>query len=180
MTTWILLLRGINVGGNNLLPMKELRGLLERLGYQSVQSYIQSGNCVFECSNKSTGAISSEIKQALKTEFDLHLNVLVFGAQGFNTAINNNPYLVPDNEGKFIHFFFLAEPAIHADLEALTSISKPSEAFTLTKTVAYLHAPEGIGRSKLAANMEKKLDVPITARNLRTVLQISKMLQEAP
>ncbi|PHR62342.1 MAG: hypothetical protein COA47_04555 [Robiginitomaculum sp.] len=177
MTTWILLLRGINVGGNNLLPMKNLRALLEKLGYGSVRSYIQSGNCVFECSKKNAGTLSEEIKKALEAEFGLHLNVLVLEAQDFNSTIKDNPYPVPESEGKFVHFFFLAEPATHADLDALNAISKPSEAFTLTDTVVYLHAPEGIGRSKLAANMEKKLGVPTTARNLRTVLQISKLTE---
>jgi len=172
--TWITLLRGINVGGNNIVPMKELRDLLSGLGFENARTYIQSGNCVFDSDITDTAVISEKISKAMQTAFGFEPNIMCLNHEDFAAAITQNPY--PDvTDLKALHFFFLAEPARNADLEALNTLKKLSENYSLTENVFYLHAPDGIGRSKLAAQAERKLGVRATGRNLRSVMKIAEL-----
>lgn len=172
MQTWIALLRGINVGGNNILPMKELRTLLERCGFTNVRTYIQSGNCVFEAVEADGAKLSAQIASTIKGKFGFEPTIMALTKTSLEDAIHANPYPQGEDDPKSVHFFFLAAPAIRADMDALEQLRKPSEAFTLTDHVFYLHAPEGIGRSKLAAQAERKLSTRTTARNYRSVIKI--------
>ena len=175
MQTWITLLRGINVGGNNILPMKELRGLLNGLGYENVRTYIQSGNCVFETPTKDAGKLEDEIASAIEKRFGFSPHIFVLTLDALDEAIVANPYSQAHDDPKSLHLSFLAKPARDVDLDALEALKTDSEAFTLTDTVFYLYAPDGIGRSKLAAKAERYLAVPMTGRNLRSVLKIAEL-----
>ena len=175
MKTWISLLRGINVGGKNVLPMKDLRAILADLGYQAVQTYIQSGNCVFQSSLTEPKAISTQIAEAIDQQFGFQPDVMTLSKSDLEEAIQANPFAEKADDPKGVHFFFLSQPAVEVDVGALEELCKPSERFELTEKVFYLHAPEGIGRSKLAAQAERKLGVSATARNLRTVLKIMEL-----
>jgi uncharacterized protein (DUF1697 family) len=175
MTQWVLLLRGINVGGRKIVPMIELRALLKDLGLNNVRTYIQSGNGVFE-SDLDAPTLSENIEAAMEAKFGFRPKAMVIGADDFMSAIDNCPYPMTNADSKTLHFFFIGTKPQAPDMEALTEIALPSEAFTLTDTVFYLHAPEGIGRSKLASTAEKKLGVATTARNLRTVKKIADMV----
>ena len=178
MKKWIALLRGINVGGNNILPMKDLRSLLGELGYSDVKTYIQSGNCVFETAETDSSIISGKITKAIEAQFSFAPPVFVLFVDDFNSVIDANPYAQnAEINPKSVHIFFLWEPAQPDKMEALLSLSKPSERIALTKRALYLHAPEGIGRSKLAANIERKLGVSITARNYNSVMKIAKLAE---
>ena len=169
MKTYIVLFRGINVGGNNLLPMKELVALLEAHGYQNVKTYIQSGNVVLQ-SNK---ASSSEIATLVADEYGFKPEVLVLDKSAFDTAIKQNPF--HPSEGKQAHFYFCSKaPKLNA--EKLDKYISSSEQYELKGKVFYLFAPEGIGRSKLVANIESCLGVPATGRNLNTVNKLSAMV----
>jgi len=175
MTIWIALLRGINVGGNNLLPMKDLRALLESAGLMQVRTHIQSGNCVFETGEIDPRALEQLIADAIDGAFGFRPNVLVLSADNFAAALAANPYPEGLDDPKTVHFSFLAEPASNADLPALEALRAESERFHLTGEVFYLHAPDGIGRSKLAAQVERHLGVAATARNLRSVMKIAAL-----
>lgn len=169
MQTWIALFRGINVGGNHILPMAELRADLEALGMENVRTYIQSGNAVFDSKARSAAALGQKIEQRIETEHGFRPQVFVLTREDLLSAIGANPFLQATEDPSKLHFGFLAEPATDADLTALEAAAKASEAYVLGTSVFYLHAPEGIGRSKLAANLEKHLGVAVTARNYRTV-----------
>ncbi len=91
--------------------------------------------------------------------------------------MESNPFPEAEAEPKTLHLFFLASAPEAADIESLTEAKSPSERFHLTDHVFYLHAPDGIGRSKLAANAEKYLGVAITARNWRTVQKLREMAE---
>ena len=95
------------------------------------------------------------------------------------SAMENNPFPEAEADTKSLHLSFLAEKAENADIELLKQLKKDNERFALTDSVFYLHAPDGIGRSKLAAKVEKALGVAITGRNWRTVNKIQAMV-EAP
>lgn len=169
MQRWISFLRGINVGGRNILPMAELRALLGAQGFTDVKTYIQSGNCVFEAQEKDSAKVSEIIANAIEATFGFRPSVMTVTYEALLVARENNPFPQAESDPKTLHLFFLQAPARGADMEAIQALAKVNEQFLLTDRVFYLYAPEGIGRSKLAAGAERKLGVAATARNLRTV-----------
>lgn len=175
MHTWVLLLRGINVGGKNVLPMKELVQDLESLNLRDIKTYIQSGNVVFRSSSEVSGTLGAQIATRIENRHGFGPHVLILSADQLKSAIDSNPFPEAEAEPKTLHLFFLASAPSAPDVEALAAASSPSERFHLTERVLYLHAPEGIGRSKLAANAEKLLGVVTTARNWRTVQKLWEM-----
>ncbi len=175
MTTLIALLRGINIGGNRKLPMKELAVLLTELGLRDVQTYIQSGNVVFRGNTKDRAALAAKISSAIEAKHGFAPQVLLLDAAELRKAMANNPY--PEAEGTpvSLSLLFLAETPSHPDLKALEALRISSERFKLVGKVFYLHAPDGFGRSKLAANAERLLGVPATGRNWNTVCKLAEM-----
>jgi uncharacterized protein (DUF1697 family) len=172
MQTYILLFRGINVSGKNLLPMKDLVALLQKQGLANIRTYIQSGNVVCDSQSKP----DRNIGQAIKKKFGFQPSILVLTSKELQTAFNKNPY--PDKEGKSVHFFFCEDKPKTAAMRQLTNYRAPSEQFTVQGKTVYLWAPDGIGRSKLAAKMDKGLETTVTARNLNTVQKLMAMLKE--
>lgn len=164
----VVLLRGINVGGHGKLPMKQLCGLLEGLGAQNPQSYIQSGNVVID------GSIGGEaIADAIMDANSFRPQVMVFSATEFRKAIAQ----VPINEpiGKLTHIWFTKMPFIFDHTKADRLIDA-TETLHVTEKTIILHAPKGIGRSKLVAKIEALAGVPCTARNMNTVNKLVEML----
>ncbi|WP_281558656.1 DUF1697 domain-containing protein [Thalassomonas sp. RHCl1] len=172
MKTYIILLRGVNVGGKNLLPMKALKTVLAGAGFEQVKTYIQSGNiALVSDSNPET-----EIATLIQTEFGFTPEILVLDNQEFTTCVANNPYQA--FEGKSVHFYFCkTQPQINA--EKMAALISATESYQLVDKVFYLHAPDGIGRSKLVANIEACLGVPATGRNLNTVNKLTDMASNA-
>lgn len=175
MSTWIALLRGINVGGRNIVPMAELRSLLEELGYGQVRTYIQSGNCVFESDAADDTKLAGEIADAMEERFGFRPEVMVMTAETLKQAIADNPFADRDPNPSHVHLFFLAEKTPDADLDGLRTIAKQSEEFLLDGQVFYLHAPDGIGRSVLVERLGRHLPVSMTARNLRTAGKLAEL-----
>lgn len=175
MVAWILLLRGINVGGKNVLPMKELVQDLEALDLRDIKTYIQSGNAVFRTSREDPGAMGSQIATRIEDRHGFRPDVLLLSADHLKSAIDANPYPQAGADPKTLHLFFLASEPAAPDIEALSAAKSPSEQFHLADRVLYLHAPEGIGRSRLAAKAEKLLGVAATARNWRTIQKLWEM-----
>lgn len=175
MTTYIALLRGINVGGHNKLPMKELRELMADLGFSDVQTYIQTGNIAFQSDMSDPKAIASQIRSEIKKQFGFEPDVLVLTQDQLRAAIKANPFPQAESEPKTLHLFFLLEKPADPDLDSLEGIKAENERFKLTESVFYLHAPDGIGRSKLAENIGKFIRVSMTARNWRSVQKIMEM-----
>lgn len=175
MNTYVALLRGINVGGNCPLPMKELVATLEALGARKVKTYIQSGNAVFESPEKDLARLSRKLSAEIlkRRGFEPYVHVLTRDALA--TAIAENPFPEAVADPGTLHLGFLASRPKRPDLGKLSSLKKESERFHLSESVFYLHAPEGVGRSKLAANSEKLLGVPMTDRNWRTVCKLMEM-----
>ena len=177
MSAKVALMRGINVGGKNILPMRDLREILGELGCESVATYIQSGNVVFRSKRKSDG-LAKSISKAVEKRFGFAPFVLVMSATTFEGIASANPYAAKAAEPKHVHTSFLAGPADNADLQRMHERKSSTEEFTLTDTALYLHAPDGIARSKLANEMERHLGVSATGRNQRTVEKLQAMLSE--
>lgn len=178
MNTYIALFRGINVGGNNPLPMKELVVLLEDIGAKNVRTFIQSGNAVFHSAEKNPSQLSKQLVAEIKKRHGFETRVLVLSREAINAAIARNPFPEAEADPSSLHLGFLASTPKNPDLEKLNSVKKASERFHLSENVFYLHAPEGVGKSKLAASTEKLLGVPMTDRNWRTVCKIRDLTGE--
>jgi uncharacterized protein (DUF1697 family) len=175
MKTWIALLRGVNVGGNNSLPMKGLRELLEGLGHTSVATYIQSGNCVFQSESANAAKISEGIAGAIKSGFGFKPAVITLSLKELDAALEDNPFPQGSGDLKSVHVFFLCETAGKADMASLNALCVGEEAVELLGKRLYTYTPAGSGRSKMASKIGKFVPVDMTARNLRSVGKIAEL-----
>ncbi len=173
----IALLRGINVGGRNKLPMRELTAILQGIGLENIQTYIQSGNVVFQTDRVDLDELAAEIGTAVAQSHEFTPKVMLLKAHRLKEAVAANPFPQGESEPKTLHFYFLETVPEAPDLAALESLKTDREQFQLIDAVFYLYAPDGIGRSKLAAKVERALGVGATARNWRTVSQIMTMVE---
>ena len=175
MDTCIALLRGINVGGKNLLPMKQLTAVFEELGAENVKTYIQSGNVVFRHRPTDVANLSKKIGVEIKKRFGFEPHILVITLSDLESAIRSNPFPKAESTPDSLHIGFLSSTPQAPDLAKLENLKKDSEQFQLIGRVFYLYAPEGVGRSKLAASRERLLGVPMTDRNWNTVCKLQEM-----
>ncbi len=171
----VTLLRGINVGGANRLPMRDLAAALEGLGAREVRTYLQSGNAVFLHAVRDAPRLAAEIGAAIEAARGFLPKVLVRDAADLERAIAENPFPAAAADPKGLHVFFLDAAPVRPDLEALARLRKETERFLLAGDLLYLHAPDGFGRSRLAAGAEAALGVPATARNWRTVRELHRL-----
>lgn len=178
MQTWVALLRGINVGGRNVLPMARLRALLEALHCRDVRTYIQSGNAVFTSKSKSRPNLTKKILDAIEQEFGFRPTLLLLTATDFAAALDHNPFPRAAAAPKTLHYYFLDSVPKSPDTDALAALAIRTERYRLVGRVFYLHTPDGFGSSKLAANAERKLGVPATARNHATIEKIAVLLAD--
>ena len=169
MSKYIVLFRGINVGGNNIVPMKTLVPLLEAALFEEVSYYIQSGNIVLKSKSEPTDAIKSLVNE----NFGFTPELFLLHENDFNHIVSNNPYKT--FEGKFVHYYFCHQP-IALNQEKINHYINETESYSVKGNIFYLHAPNGIGRSKLVANIERCLDQQSTGRNLNTINKISALV----
>jgi uncharacterized protein (DUF1697 family) len=177
MTTYILLLRGINVGGRNKLPMAELKSILQGLGLQKVQTYIQSGNVVCQSEQRDRAALAEQITQAIEQRHGFAPQIFILDRKELRDAITASPFPEEQATPKTLHLFFLDGPP-QINLDVLEQAKRENERFELVGAVFYLHAPDGIGRSKLAEKIGKGWGVSVTARNWRTVTKLMELIEE--
>lgn len=172
MNTWIAFLKSINVGGNNLLTMKELRDLSKDIGLQNFTSYIQSGNCVFQSNEDNPSKLEIALSNAVFEAKGFKPPVLVLSREQLENAIANNPFQVAPPDRNKVHFHFPLGEDQALDFAAIASLRLPSEQLDLVGKVLYLHAPDGVGRSKLFASLPKFLVEDVTVRNLKTTMKV--------
>ena len=166
----IALLRGINVGGKNKLPMKELAALFVDAGCEDVRTYIQSGNVVFRTGSADAGEIASIISGSILERFGSRVPVIVRTAGELEAIAQGNPFVKAGAETDKLHVMFLAELPDSASVEALDRARSPGDEFVVVGREIYLHCPNGVARSKLTNSyFDSKLSTTSTSRNWRTV-----------
>ena len=167
---YIALLRGVNVGGKNKLPMKPLSALCEAHGCTAVQTYIQSGNIVFRAKSKTAAAFPGALKAQIKKDFGFETTVILRTAEEMRAVTENNPYLKPAVDTKFLHVTFLADEPDLTDVVKLNPVCEKNEAFSLRGKEIFLYLPNGMGRSKMASYaFDKILRTVGSTRNWQTV-----------
>jgi uncharacterized protein (DUF1697 family) len=176
-TTWIAFFRAINVGGNNPLPMKMLPTLLETCGCSDAKTYIQSGNVVFRSPVKIASKLEGAIAKAVLEKHGHQPRVMVLSAKELARAVARNPYPQADAKPKSLHLFFLGGKPKKMGLLKLESLRANGEEFVLDGSVFYLHAPQGIGNSRLAVSVDRALCIETTARNWRTCQTVLELAQ---
>lgn len=168
MSTYIALLRGINVGGINKVPMADLRAMLEGLGFANVQTYIQSGNAVF-AGEGAPGEVRDKIEGAFAAKFGFAVPILVITADELDAAAVGNPFAQASDDPAKVHLGFMASEPIPEDTALLKSKPHSGEKWEIRGRFLYFHTPAGMGTSKLFPSIERTLKVAVTFRNWRTV-----------
>jgi uncharacterized protein (DUF1697 family) len=173
---FIALLRGINVGGHNKIPMRELCMLCADLGWVDVQSYIQSGNLVFRAAAKAA-QLETELEQAIERRFGLPIPILVRAAAVWPDYVRDNPF--PDasqNEPNLV-MLALSKAAPKKDAaEKLQERAVSGERIVQVGDAIWVHYAGGVAKSKLSpALFDRLVGSPVTARNWRTVLKLDEM-----
>jgi len=177
MDTRLLLLRGINVGGHNRVPMADLRALLASLGCEDVVTYVQSGNVVCRADG-APEALGAELRAALSTELGLTVPVVGRTADQWAVMVAGNPLLHLDDDPKRLHVTFLDEEPEPERVAALLSEAEAfaPEVLAVSGRDVYLHTPNGYHQARLSNTfLERRLARVATARNWRTVLALADL-----
>lgn len=172
----VALLRGINVGGKNLLPMKRLAELFIAAGCTEVKTYIQSGNVVFR--NGDAELVAEKVRAEIAANFGLTVPVVVRTAAEMAKVVTSNPFGKQGVDTDWMHVMFLANAPTKEMVAALdASRGVDGEEFVVHGREVYLHLPHGAARTKLTnAYFDSKLKTVGTQRNWRTVLVLAGML----
>ena len=176
---YVALLRGVNVGGKNKLPMADLRDIFTAAGCAAVQTYIQSGNVVFEAAQNLAERVPEIVTCAIRRWFGYETAVVVRSSEEMRQVVASNPF---DTSGdpRFLHVAFLEDTPGAEAVSRLDPQRSPPDAFAVRGRNVYLHHPNGVARSKLTNEyLAAQLQTASTMRNWRTVLTLLEMV-DAP
>lgn len=170
----VLLLRGVNVGGANRLPMPEFRQMLLELGLQQIHTHLQSGNVVYL--DPGVAGVEAKITTAMKERFGFAPPMFVMTLNEYDAVLKANPYQKQGvADGTAVHIYFLASPALASVVSGLSAHATGGEAISATDKALYLLAPNGVGRSVLATRLESGLTMVKTARNQTSATAIAAL-----
>jgi uncharacterized protein (DUF1697 family) len=175
MTTYIALLRGINVGGNRKIHMADLREVFAEAGCADVTSYIQSGNLVFSHPSTDAEKVTAVLERRIEDATGFDVPVILRTAAAWEGVVDANPY--PGIEPTTLHVVFLAAPPAAAAVAAFDAARFTPEEFAVVGREVYLHLPDGLGRAKLPPALPLIRGAG-TARNWRTVLKLAELSSE--
>lgn len=171
MKTYIVLLKGINVGGHKKVPMAELRELLTSNGFINVRTYIQSGNVILEYSVGNNEDIEKKIQKSIFNHFGFEVSVLIKTPENFKQIFNNCPF--SEEQKKASYFMMLHDvPDTNLVKEVSEKVYEFDE-YIIKNDCIYLFCEKGMGKSKFNAKyFERKLNTFATARNYNTMLKL--------
>jgi uncharacterized protein (DUF1697 family) len=174
---FVALLRGVNVGRGNRVPMAEFREILTSLGYEDVRTLLNSGNAVFASSGRSSAAHAAAIGRALDAALGVRVAVVVKSMREFAVIEAGNPFagLALDHSRLLVAVTSRAEDL--PPLGALSALAQPPERFALGRHAAYLWCATGILQSKAALSLLGKAGRSCTTRNWATVLKLGALLR---
>jgi uncharacterized protein (DUF1697 family) len=174
VTTYVALLRGINVGGRTTVTMAGLRATFEAFGATAVQTYIQSGNVVFTHPERSEPKLEKALTKVIADHAGFDIPVMLRTATQMKAVVAKNPY--PAASGTTLHVLFLTANVDKAALAKLDLAKFAPEEATAIGREIYLFLPNGMGKAKLPLALAK-LKVPTTARNWNTVTKLLEMAE---
>jgi uncharacterized protein (DUF1697 family) len=175
MTTYIALLRGVNVGGHKKVAMADIRALLSRMGFEDPQSLLQSGNLAFRGKQQSIAKLEQSLESEIRKRLSVETMVFVRTVKELETVVSGNPF---PGEGKsdpghLVVIFFKGAPAPE-DVKSLQKSHKGPEVIRAEGREAYIKYPDGQGTSRLTLPViERALKTKGTGRNWNTVLKLA-------
>jgi len=180
MAAYIAMLRGVNVTGHNTIKMEVLRGLCQGLGFRNVETYVQSGNIVFQALLENPEAISKRIGETVLRSFGFDTPVIVRTSKEMRNVIGNNPFLKEKGiDSSKLHVTFLSETAQKGSEKKLETLATNPDRFYPASHEIYLYCPGGYGRTRLSNNaIEKALSVEATTRNWKTTNTLFEMVSK--
>jgi uncharacterized protein (DUF1697 family) len=177
--TYVALLRGINVGGKNKLPMRDLVEIFESAKCQTVRTYIQSGNVIFQVPAAILVQLPELIISRIREEFGFTSPVILRSAKQLEQICLLNPFVRPDREDEGLHVMFLAHAPSGAQIAGLDPMRSPGDEFAVRGSEIYLRLPKGVAASKLTNNyFDSKLATISTARNWQTVMKLAELTRD--
>lgn len=167
MRTYISLLRGINVGGR-LVDMGLLKEIFNTIGAEKVETYLRSGNVIFESSENDTSALMRKIERELEKRLGFKIKAFVKTVDELRNVVDRMP--LGNREGDKLHVTFLSATPVNFPSKEVDSVKGADEEYAYTGNEIYLYCPGGYGRTRLSNNyFERKLKVDATTRNWRSV-----------
>jgi len=180
MPVLISLLRGVNVTGNNKMPMEALRQLCESLGLRAAQTYIQSGNVVFKTDAKDLAALARRIEEAIEKKVGFRPGVTLRTTADLKDVIARNPFAKRrgiEPAKLQVHFFLTTSPSAKMQSEILRLKGGHPEELVFGSRELYIYFPDGQGRSKLWPALDRALKKSVTGRNWNTVTKLLAMAE---
>lgn len=178
MAVWISFVRGINVGGNNLLPMAVLKELYAELGFEQVHTLLQSGNAVFVA--RKSKKLGESIEHAIEARLKFRPRVMLRSPDELREVVAHNPFpKQAKSEPNRVLVHFLERAPAKGALEKLRSAHQGPEQIELRDHTLYVYFPEGVGKSKLTpTRMDKALGLQGTARNWNTLTKLIALAEK--
>ncbi|MDN3357192.1 DUF1697 domain-containing protein [Actinomadura sp. DC4] len=173
MTRYVALLRAVNLGSHKKVAMPALRDLLGGMGYSDVTTYLQSGNAVFTAGEPRAARVAADVEERLEAELGLTTEVILRTADELRDVVERNPMLVGDPAKYTV--LFLLEPPAPDWLGGLDLAGFAPEEMRAGERELYFDLPNGIGRAKLPVALGRRLKVPATMRNWKTVTSLLAM-----
>jgi uncharacterized protein (DUF1697 family) len=179
MPTHLALLRGINVSGQKIIKMEDLRKLMET-DFENVKTYIQSGNIIFDSKETSKAKLSEQIRKIIFDHYGFDVSVLMINEKDLAKAIKENPFITEkDVNLKQVYVTFLSENPIAENIEKFRLFNIGSDVAEFTDHIMYLKYFDSAANTKLSnALIENKLKVRATTRNWNTTLKLMALLEE--
>lgn len=180
MPVYVAMLRGINVSGQKIIKMEELRGSFETLGFTRVRTYVQSGNVIFEAPKTAPDHLSENIKERILRDFSFPVPLVLRTSDEMRRIVDDNPFLKERGiDRSKLHVTFLSELPAKADLGKMDGLNGDPDRVRIKRREVCLHCPNGYGRTKLSnAVFERLLSVDATTRNWKTVNTLAEMSSE--
>ena len=179
MPVIISLLRGINLGGNKLVPMADLRTLCTGLRLRNVQTHLQSGNVLFHCNDADVAKVSERISAAIERKFGFHVDIVTRTPADLEDVIARNPFArMKGIEPAKLLVHFLPKALEKETREKLSQLNVGPEDIRLGNREFYVYFPEGQGQSRLQASLDRALKKTSTARNWNTVTKLFEIAKE--
>lgn len=180
MTTYISILRGINVSGHKIIKMDALKKMYEQLGFQHVRTYVQSGNVIFQHNESRLSDLEQTISKQIQINFGFDVPVIILTINMLKKVIEGNPFVKdPMKEPSFLHITFLSAKPAGINMEKIESKKLIEEEISFSDNAVYLYCPSGYGNTRLTNNfLESALKVGATTRNWRSTNELLKKAQE--
>jgi uncharacterized protein (DUF1697 family) len=175
MPTYVALLRGVNVGRAQRVPMADFRQLLSELGYERVATLLNSGNAVFTARSAPGSRHAASIGGAIQRRLALQVPVVVKSARELAAIVAENPLASAAAEPSRLLVAFAANEVALGRLAALSALVVPPEQFHLGQSAAYLHCPAGILRSRAGVALLGRVGQGVTTRNWATVEKLNAL-----